>query len=302
MTFDWFDKFNILQLESAYAQKERDAQIREKEERITADITADLVEQAQTEREMKEHVRAAEAAETAKVIAAAQYQKDLIDQVTAREDQKEFAYQQYLKEKLMVDEVVRKIYEEDARVRAEEMAKKEEMRRYIDEFKEQQQVWNEREKGRLHHEAEKIKLYDLEQQRRLEERKQKTAHEATAKLQVQEALAEQLRKEQAEKDQYESVVFELLQNEQEERARLDEIKEMQKRINDRFELQRHHAIQMQMKMERQMAEADEEEAYRRFLIKPFNYKVDFVYKTPHIKMTHVSYPRVILFWLFVSNI
>jgi len=61
---------------------------------ITARITADLVEQAETEREMKQHVFAAEKIEKAKQIAAEKYQKELIEQVKAREEQKEFAYQQ----------------------------------------------------------------------------------------------------------------------------------------------------------------------------------------------------------------
>jgi hypothetical protein len=37
---------------------------------------------------------------------------------------------------------------------------------------------------------------------------------------------------------------------------------MEKRINDRIELQRHHNQQMEMKAEKQIAQAEEEEAYR----------------------------------------
>ena len=36
---------------------------------------------------------------------------------------------------MIIDEVVRKIYEEDARAREAEMQKKQEQRRYIEEFK-----------------------------------------------------------------------------------------------------------------------------------------------------------------------
>ena len=42
----------------------------------------------------------------------------------------------------MIDEVVRKIYEEDARVRQKEMEKKQEQREYIEEFQRQQAHWN----------------------------------------------------------------------------------------------------------------------------------------------------------------
>lgn len=52
-------------------------------------------------------------------------------------------------------------------------------------------------------------------------------------------------------------------NEQEEKAKRDEIREMEKRIADRIELQRHQELQKQLKIEKQIAEAEEEEAYRR---------------------------------------
>ena len=49
----------------------------------------------------------------------------------------------FLTEKLLIDEVVRKIYEEDARVRQREMEKKEEQREYILQFQQQQEQWNQ---------------------------------------------------------------------------------------------------------------------------------------------------------------
>lgn len=43
----------------------------------------------------------------------AQYRLDLKKQLKEQERRKEEAYEQLLKEKLMIDEIVRKIYEED---------------------------------------------------------------------------------------------------------------------------------------------------------------------------------------------
>ena len=104
--------------------------------------------------------------------------------MTAREVAKEFAYQQYLKEKVLIDEVVRKIYEEDARLREAEMQKKEEQRRYIEQFKQEQKIWNQREEERLKAEAAKIKQYEEEQIARLEQRKAKQVEEAAEKRKV----------------------------------------------------------------------------------------------------------------------
>lgn len=44
---------------------------------------------------------------------AAQYQRELDRQLLDRERQRQQAYEEFLKEKLMVDEIIRKIYEED---------------------------------------------------------------------------------------------------------------------------------------------------------------------------------------------
>ena len=151
-------------MEAAYNNKVRDGQIRERKERIASEQNADLVKHAEMEQQRKEHDRKAEEAEKkSKIEAAEKYQRELEAQLAAREEQIELAYQQYLKDKLIVDEVVRKIYEEDARKREEEMRKKQETRKYIEEFKEEQRLWNEREKQRLQAEAEKINQYDQEQ-------------------------------------------------------------------------------------------------------------------------------------------
>ena len=92
-------------------------------------------------------------------------------------------------EKKMIDDVVHKIFDEDERQREEERQKKIEVRRFIEEFKEQRRLWNENEKARLNNEADKIKSFEEEQQRRNLERSAKKHEEVSAKLQVQQQLA-----------------------------------------------------------------------------------------------------------------
>ena len=46
----------------------------------------------------------------------ARYQKELEQQLEDQERKKQAAYVEFLKEKLMIDEIVRKIYEEDQRL------------------------------------------------------------------------------------------------------------------------------------------------------------------------------------------
>ena len=84
----------MVQLNAAYATKEREAQIREREVAIQAEIEADLYRQAETERELEASHRAAEKSEMAKIEAAKELQKDIQQQLIQKEQEKEFAYQQ----------------------------------------------------------------------------------------------------------------------------------------------------------------------------------------------------------------
>ena len=81
-------------MNAAYATKEREAQIREREVAIQAEIEADLYRQAETERELEASHRAAEQSEMAKIEAAKELQKDIQQQLIQKEQEKEFAYQQ----------------------------------------------------------------------------------------------------------------------------------------------------------------------------------------------------------------
>ena len=65
---------------------------------------------------MEEHerlIKEESAAEDKQNQAKAQYSHDLENQLEEQEKKKQEAYEQLLKEKLMIDEIVRKIYEED---------------------------------------------------------------------------------------------------------------------------------------------------------------------------------------------
>merc|ERR1712134_211711 len=261
----------MAQLDAAYVEKCRKVQLREKEARLEADRKAEAAEGVKADQEMEQYKRSQKATEKAKLIAAEQYQKALMEQVTAREKAKEEAYQQYLKEKKMIDDVVHKIFDEDERQREEERQKKIEVRRFIEEFKEQRRLWNENEKARLHGEADKIKSFEEEQQRRNLERSAKKHEEVSAKLQVQQQLADVLAKVQEEKDQFEAVQLELYCNEQEEKAQQSEREEKEKRMKDRLEIQRQQMCQMKQKSERKAAVAAEEEAYRQQMMDKFAY-------------------------------
>ena len=70
---------------------------------------------------MEEHNRAEEVErqrEMERYRESVRYQQELERQLEEQEEKKQQAYEEFLKEKLMIDEIVRKIYEEDQRYRS----------------------------------------------------------------------------------------------------------------------------------------------------------------------------------------
>ena len=64
------------------------------------------------------------------------------------------------------------------------------------------------------------------------------------------------------KEEYENIVQELVLAEQEEKDRMKEIREFEKQLRSKVELQRNHQIQMEYLADRRAAEQAELEAYR----------------------------------------
>jgi len=103
-------------LRAVYIQKERDAQVAEKEA-IKFDS---YLEDAEIARRMRVETEQADEERRQREITRQQdmirYKQDLEQQqLEQREMEKQRAYEEFLREKLMIDELVRKIYEEDQR-------------------------------------------------------------------------------------------------------------------------------------------------------------------------------------------
>ena len=84
-------------LNAAYATKEREAQIREKELTARKLLDEELYRQAETERELQAAHSAHAQAEKAKQEAAIKLKQDIQQQLIEKEKEKEYAYQQFLK-------------------------------------------------------------------------------------------------------------------------------------------------------------------------------------------------------------
>lgn len=184
-----------LKLKEAYVNKERHAQIAEKE----AHKFDSLLEDAQIMKRMKEEAERAEAEQRVrdhnKAIEMRQYKTDLHKQLEEKEYTKQKAYEEFLKEKLLIDEIVRKIYEEDQKEYERKLFAQKATREYIEDFKRQREIWKQQEREIMETENRKIMEYSKLQKERDDQQKASKKAREDAIERVQQHLSDKIARE-----------------------------------------------------------------------------------------------------------
>ncbi len=155
--------------------------------------------------------------------------KALRGQMQEREQLKQDAYQEYLKEKQAVDAAMKRLAEEDRT----EAARQAEKRKTMQEFMERSMLDKTEVKRRTKEDEvrsmEKIKRYQEEADRREAQLKVKKAEEDAAKEEIFKKLNDEEVKRRTEKEYIENLRIDLMQEEHEEAARVKELQESGKR-------------------------------------------------------------------------
>ncbi|XP_053898524.1 meiosis-specific nuclear structural protein 1 [Malaclemys terrapin pileata] len=256
-------------LKSAYMNKERAAQIAEKEairyEKMKRDAEISQKMKEEQERVIMEESSAELRRNKEKIL----YQQELEKQLEEQEKKKQDAYEEFLKEKLMIDEIVRKIYEEDQMERQLKLEKMRATQRYIEEFKNEQAIWRRKKREEMEEENRKIVEFANMQQEREEDRMAKAQASEERKQKLQNMIAQNLEREQQEREDLEQVRQELYLEEQAEADRKREMAEMEKRIRQRLELRQTYEAQLAFKKIVLQALQEEEEAFRQKMLAKF---------------------------------
>uniref|UniRef100_K7G6B3 Meiosis-specific nuclear structural protein 1 n=1 Tax=Pelodiscus sinensis TaxID=13735 RepID=K7G6B3_PELSI len=257
-------------LKSAYINKERAAQIAEKEAiryekmpNYEADLSKMSLEQQKRDAEI------AQMAELRRNKGKILYQQELEKQLEEQEKKKQDAYEAFLKEKLMIDEIVRKIYEEDQMEKQLKLDKMRATQRYIEEFKKEQAIWRRKKREEMEEENRKIMVFANMKQQREEDRMAKAQASEERKQKLQNMIAQNLEREQQEREDLEQVRQELYLEEQAEADRKREMVEMEKRIRQRLELRQTYETQLAFKKIVLQALQEEEEAFRQKMLAKF---------------------------------
>jgi hypothetical protein len=167
-----------------------------------------------------------------------------------------------LKEKKMIDDVVKKIEMEDAQSKQDAINKIEDHRTFIgnrDTYNQQREM---EEKARDEEEDRKNREFKEEKQRQAEQVISEKQAKASNLDRVQQHLRLELTKKQKEKEDYERLIQELAVSELEEKESQNEKDLADKVIRTRFEMQKDHFEQLEQKEMRIQAEAAEEETLR----------------------------------------
>ncbi|XP_066491525.1 meiosis-specific nuclear structural protein 1 [Tiliqua scincoides] len=256
-------------LKSAYVNKERAAQIAEKEvlkyEKMKSDAElAKAMKEAQ-ERAVKEESAAESKRSQEKVL----YQQELEKQLEEQEIRKQTAYEEFLRDKLLIDDIVRKIYDEDEMAKQKRLEKMKATQRFIEEFKKDQAIRRKRQREEMEEENRKIMEFANMWQQREDNRMAKVHQDEERKRKLTQTIAENLEREQREREELEQIRAELYYEELAESDRKKELEEMEKKIRQRLELRRSYEEQLAMKVMLLQARREEEEAFRQTMLAKF---------------------------------
>ncbi|XP_053451260.1 meiosis-specific nuclear structural protein 1 [Nycticebus coucang] len=253
-------------LKAAYMNKERAAQIAEKDaikyEQMKRDAEIVKIMMAEQERIIKQE----NAAEEKRSRVKAQYYLDLEKQLEEQEKKKQEAYEQLLKEKLMIDEIVRKIYEEDQLEKQQKLEKKITTRRYIEEFQKEQALWRKKKREEMEEENRKIIEFANLQQQREEDRMAKIQENEEKRLQLQNALTQKLGEMLRQREDLEQVRQELYQEEQAELYKKELKEQAEEKLRKQIERKQDFEEQMALKALVLQAAKEEEESFRQALL------------------------------------
>ncbi|KAJ3337788.1 mannosyl-oligosaccharide alpha-1,2-mannosidase, partial [Kappamyces sp. JEL0680] len=200
---------------------------------------------------------------------AAEYQKSLHRQVEENRQKEKEEYQQFLKEKAMVDEIVKKINHENEREARLRLEKQQETKAFVEQFMKERQEWMEEERQRQEEENQKIEAYAKLQANREENAEAKKKLLAADKDAIYDKLASEIQNKEKMKAELEDLRIDLAQEEQEAQARKREEDLLQSRIRKRLETIDAYQAQVADKKARQLEEKKEEEAFREKLMQKF---------------------------------
>ncbi|KAJ3373429.1 mannosyl-oligosaccharide alpha-1,2-mannosidase [Allomyces arbusculus] len=249
-------------LHAAYMNAERATQVQHKKLAHEQAVQQDRAYAAQVQTQLERAASAEQAQEEAAWKRSRQYKAYLQHQLDARAQAKEADMAQFLKEKELVDAMVRRIQEEDAAELQQRYAQQRQTRAFIDEYLFEREAWLAAERAKMEEENAKIAEHVRQQERRAEAQRAERAAAEQARAQVYETLTADMTRTEKARAELEELRTELAVAEQHEREALRERQDMERRLAQKLELIAAYQQQIAERRRAREAEREEEDAFR----------------------------------------
>uniref|UniRef100_A0A7S4F452 Meiosis-specific nuclear structural protein 1 n=1 Tax=Chrysotila carterae TaxID=13221 RepID=A0A7S4F452_CHRCT len=256
-------------LKAAYVNKEREAQLYE-----SAALAAEMdAKEAEIAKEMEEQRQRGLQAEAYREYLREQdgvaMRRQLDEQIAEKEHRKQQAYDEFLREKEMVDKVVAAIMDEELQEQKARHAKEEETRRYIDEFIAERENYKAQRAAEIEAENEEIREYAEKVMTREAELRAARERDQNNKDAILEQLSAEMARRQADAEEMENLRNELIIQENEERIIQKEKEKMERAVQQRLDVALANEYQRQLKAIKREEEKKEEEAFRVAMMEKF---------------------------------
>jgi len=249
-------------LDVAFVNKVRLGQIAEREANKKAQAAQAEFDRARIIEDSVAENRASQEARLAKTESAYKLKCELESQLIEKEQNRQVAYEQFLEEKKLIDDVVNKIKMEDQLRRENEYKRIQEHRQFIGN-KEIENEELKKEQQRQHDEEERRnREFEEEIRQRQAEVKRKRDDKFDNMLKCQAELSEKLTALKTDSSEYDNMIMNLVLAEHEEKEKQKEQDLAEKLIRMRRELREGHHDQMRQKRDRALQDQENENKLR----------------------------------------
>lgn len=254
-------------LRNAYAKRELRAQMAENEEKrrqekLRVMETNKALEEARVnEAEYDRYLKQQE------INKKHEYMKELQDQMIFKEKMKRCKYEEFLKEKKLIDQVVERIHLEDERALQERWMKMQKTKSEMIAFKEAQEMWKQKQREQIADENKKIQEYMFSKQSDVQAKALEKQRKEQAREEMVDAIAKRLYEEKTKQREREDIQQELLEQERIESAEYREQKDLEKRFRQRVDMVKGLDSQVKEHEEKKKQMAEEEAYYKNMMQK-----------------------------------
>lgn len=256
-------------LKAGYTQRELAVQMAEKNAMASTQRQQELLTARESETSRLRQVEQAEQRRREGILKSKQYQAQLEYQLEEKEIAKQRSYEEFIKEKMMIDEIVRKINQEDAQEQERIAMQKLQTKREIEEFKEKRAQWRQQEIEFMEKENQAILAFAMQQNEREQIRLQQKIEKQQQFGKAQDGLAQEMQQKICDREEMDRIRQELYEEELQEEYRILARAEIEKKLRQRLELQQAEREGLEDKRRARDQEKADEERFRQAMLDKF---------------------------------